>query len=276
MGCATTWAKPEGSACVSPAMRWPILLLASVWLLPSACKSSEAAEPTPENGNGVAVVELFTSEGCSSCPSADAVLRDLVQEASPRVYPMAFHVDYWNSIGWADRFSTELYSSRQREYASAFGTSSVYTPQMVVEGTEGFVGSDRGQARAAIARALARAPRTTVKVSAEAGASSNILAHVHLDPPLPDAVVRAAVVERGLSTRVASGENAGKLLLHENVVRAFATASARGSDVTLTLAVPSEVDRHRADVIAFVQAAPSPGKGMSILGAAKASAPPEP
>jgi hypothetical protein len=138
------------------------------------------------------------------------------------------------------------------------------------------VGSDRDQARAAIAGALSRSPRTRVRVSAETGGSSSILAHVHVDPPVPDAVVHVAVVERGLSTRVASGENAGKLLLHENVVRAFATGPGRSSDVSLTLTIPNDVDRHHADVVAFVQAAPDRGKGMPILGAAKASVPTEP
>src|ERR1700722_4743220 len=128
-----------------------------------ACKSSEASASEPSrgpDGDGVAVVELFTSEGCSSCPSADVVLGELAADGNPRVFPLAFHVDYWNSIGWNDAFSSEAWTQRPRDYAASFGASSVYTPEMVVGGVDAFVGSDRAQARAAIGRALAHRPTT--------------------------------------------------------------------------------------------------------------------
>jgi hypothetical protein len=148
---------------------------------------------------------------------------------------------------------------------------------MVVGGVDAFVGSDRGQARAAIARALAQAPRTQVSVSAMASEGSSVRVSVHLEPALTDAVVRVAVVERGLVSHVTSGENSGRVLHHENVVRAFATVRVSGPDAVTSVSVPGAVDRSHADVIAFVQtvagAAGPSAKGMPIAGAARAPLP---
>ncbi len=249
-----------------------------------ACKSSEASASEPSrgpDGDGVALVELFTSEGCSSCPSADVALGELAAEGNPRVFPLAFHVDYWNSIGWNDAFSSEAWTQRQRDYAASFGTSSVYTPEMVVGGVDAFVGSDRAQARAAIARALAHRPTTQLTLSTDktdkdkAEGPAVVAVHVHLEPPVAGAVVRVALVERGLSSRVTSGENAGKTLRHENVVRAFVAVPIAGADVTARLLLPPSVDRSHAEVIAFVQPGePGPhGKGLPVLGAARTPAP---
>jgi len=101
--------------------------------------------------DGVAVVELFTSEGCSSCPPADALLGRLVKEGQKRVYLLAFHVDYWDTPQWRDAFSDAKFSGRQQEYAKASGSRDIYTPQMVVNGGNGFVGSDEQVARKEIA-----------------------------------------------------------------------------------------------------------------------------
>ena len=101
-----------------------------------------AAEP-------FAVVELFTSEGCSSCPPAEALLNQIHPRAAKsgqRIYTLAFHVDYWDRLGWKDPFSEAAYSQRQNSYANGFGEDRIYTPQMIVNGRGGFVGSDAGEA----------------------------------------------------------------------------------------------------------------------------------
>src|SRR5689334_4635092 len=102
------------------------------------------------------IVELFTSEGCSSCPPADALLARLEKNqpvAGAEVIPLALHVDYWNHLGWADPFSSHQFSERQGEYAAVFGNDSVYTPQMVVDGVREFNGSNSSLAQEAIAKA---------------------------------------------------------------------------------------------------------------------------
>jgi hypothetical protein len=112
-----------------------------------------------------AVVELFTSEGCSSCPPADRNLERIARDyAKHPVYTLSFHVDYWDHIGWRDPFSSAVYSERQRRYSAAMRARGVYTPQMVVSGTEALVGSHRAQSDDAIERSLAKVPEVFIAI----------------------------------------------------------------------------------------------------------------
>jgi hypothetical protein len=176
----------------------------------------------------VAVVELFTSEGCSSCPPADRVLARLVaqsQKTGQRIYPMAFHVDYWNRLGWTDRFSSAAFSDRQRDYAKSVGSGQVYTPQMIVNGAAEFVGSDSDRASREIAAALAKPQTAIVNLTLKLDHR-----HLRIDYTTTNAeakTINFALVERGLSSDVARGENSGEHLKHENVVRAFEALPAK-------------------------------------------------
>src|SRR4051812_22710448 len=128
-----------------------ILLLCSAFLAFACEAQAHAAKPD----SGFAVVELFTSEGCSSCPRADDVLNELSAEASRDgrpVYTLAFHVDYWDETGWRDPYSASWATQYQRAYVGALRAQGLYTPQMVVNGREEFIGSHASQARASIAR----------------------------------------------------------------------------------------------------------------------------
>src|SRR5262245_9342561 len=118
-----------------------------------------------------ALLELFTSEGCSSCPPADALLARLASEArnaGRRVYALSFHVDYWDRLGWKDRYSSAAYSKRQGEYARRFRLASLYTPQLVVNGEQEMVGSDARSVEAALRAALARPAQTRIAITATA------------------------------------------------------------------------------------------------------------
>src|SRR5271167_2275510 len=138
-------------------------------------RTTRAAEtPTPRP---VVVVELFTSEGCSSCPPADDVLASLAMQNAVdgvQIIPLGMHVDYWNYLGWGDRFSSPQFSDRQQQYARMFNSNEVYTPQMIVDGTEQFVGSDRQKAIAAIANAAAQA-KGNVAIDLQPDSSKNNL-----------------------------------------------------------------------------------------------------
>ncbi len=141
---------------------------------------SSPADPSAPTHPGVAVVELFTSEGCSSCPPADAVLARIDREARASgraVVPLAFHVDYWDGLGWPDRFSSADSTSRQRDYASAFGESGLYTPQMVIGGLDRFVGSDGAQADARIAAALRRPAEVGVALRVDRTGAGAVYVH---------------------------------------------------------------------------------------------------
>lgn len=174
------------------------------------------------------IVELFTSEGCSSCPPADAVLTQLHQTqpiADAEIIALSEHVDYWNHIGWADPFSSAAFSARQQAYATAFGRASIYTPQMVVDGQSEFVGSHADKARAAIARA-ARTPKAEVTITRagkEAAPRALRLAvsvgHLPALSANDVAEVLLAITENNLAANVARGENSGRKLAHSHVVR---------------------------------------------------------
>ncbi|MGH9874415.1 MAG: DUF1223 domain-containing protein [Pyrinomonadaceae bacterium] len=176
------------------------------------------------------IVELFTSEGCSSCPPADAVLIEL-EKTQPvpgaEVIALGQHVDYWNRLGWADPYSSAGFSARQGEYAQAFGKNGVYTPQMIVDGRTEFVGSNMNKAREAISKA-ARAPKAAVQVSLAPNPAGKkpdgiaLLVRVENMPavsPGDTAEVMLAITENDLNTQVARGENAGRSLRHIAVVR---------------------------------------------------------
>ena len=250
----------------------PSLLLAALVgsvVLTIGCATAEEADivpstsaPSPDTG-AVAVVELFTSEGCSSCPPADRLLRTIVEESRTQnrpVYALSFHVDYWNRLGWTDPYSDAAYSQRQRQYSHAIGVDT-YTPQIVVNGREAMVGSRSRTVRRSIQEALSDPAQVNVAIAVDSTTAPLRIGY-RLGGRVPtDADLRLAVVERGLSQDVKRGENAGRTLRHANVVRSFATVSAADSG-TAELALPDAVDRKEASVMAYVQTPSGP-----ILGA---------
>ncbi|MGC2109028.1 MAG: DUF1223 domain-containing protein [Candidatus Korobacteraceae bacterium] len=193
-----------------------ILLSLIAMILPAAALMAQ--NPTP------VVVELFTSEGCSSCPPADAALVKLSQTPAmngAEVILLGEHVDYWNYIGWTDRFSSKQFSQRQSDYAGDFHLASVYTPQMVIDGRTQFVGGDLNEVSGKIADAAKQPKPAQVSLAWE----PNNHLHVSVESPenLPHARVLLAVTEDGLSTQVGAGENGGRTLHHAAVVRQLQT-----------------------------------------------------
>jgi len=224
---------------------------------------SEDAAPTG-NAAPFALVELFTSEGCSSCPPADRLLARLAAEARDSgepVFTLSFHVDYWNYLGWADPYSDPAFSARQRAYSQALGET-VYTPQMIVNGRRAFVGSDAARVRRDLAEALRQPALITLAAGVSPVTAEGVLLVSYAAPDLPeDAVVHLAVVERGLSQNVTRGENTGRTLDHENVVRVFETLTAPYGKVHLNL--PEVLNLANASLIAYAQDL----KTMAVLGA---------
>jgi len=232
---------------------------------------SSPPPPPPEDSARAVVVELFTSEGCSSCPPADRFLRSLVKHARAEdrpVYALSFHVDYWNRLGWQDPYSDASYSRRQQRYVSTLGVDA-YTPQIVVDGSEVMVGSRSRSVRQAITAALDDPSAVRVMLDASAAGDSLQLRYRLSGAVSARARLHFALVERGLSQSVPRGENAGRTLRHANVVRQFLTRRVRRRG-SLLLPIPGVVDRSQASVIAYVQA-PS----MTIHGAARVDVPGE-
>ncbi len=230
--------------------------------------------PRPARATRPVVVELFTSEGCSSCPAADRTLAQLASEQpveGAHIVPLELHVDYWDGLGWKDPFASAAYTERQAAYASKH----VYTPQMIVAGGEEFVGSDGKRARAAIARAAAAAESLPLELHV-ARAKAEGVVDVAVDVPAHAAAADLwlAVSEGGLATDVAHGENAGERLVHAPVVRylhdaAALPASTTASTTHASITIASAWKRANLRVVAFVQ---NPGPG-AIVGAAESRLP---
>ena len=246
---------------------------ASVFLSLAAGLWTQASEPRSAPGARTPVlVELFTSEGCSSCPPADAYLRELDRQtvAGAAIIVLSEHVDYWNHIGWRDPYSARLYSDRQSAYASRFGLDSVYTPQMVVDGTSEFTGSDTALAENAFVKAL-HAPKITVQVSSVSLRPEDILqAHLETDPlpasfGLREADVYVAVALDHGESQVSGGENAGHTLTHTAVVRSIVkigtVSLGRNFSRDIELKLSPGDDSHKLRLIAFVQ---GPRQGQVI------------
>lgn len=222
------------------------------------------------------LVELFTSEGCSSCPPADRFLEKLDRQLVPgaEVIVLSEHVDYWNHIGWKDPYSSHLYSDRQSTYANRFGLDSVYTPQMVVNGATEFVGSNSVLADKAFAKVLST-PKVAVRISSVSlGPAKTLRAQVEADA-LPssfrqrEAEVYVALALNHAESHVSGGENGGRTLSHVAVVRDLVKVGPlkhdEGFAQEVQLRLESGLDTHNLRVIAFVQE-PKQGK---VLGAAE-------
>ncbi|MGD9536457.1 MAG: DUF1223 domain-containing protein [Alphaproteobacteria bacterium] len=186
-----------------------------------------------DDGAAPVVVELFTSQGCSSCPTADAFLGKLAERKD--VLPFSMHVDYWNYMGWTDPYAREKNTARQKAYMHALGTGYVYTPQMVIDGETHVVGSDQRAVDAAI-EAARNAPGPHVRVAMHAEANGKL----HLSIPASRIEEPASIIlvafDRQRQTEVTAGENTGRSITNYHVVRDFSKVGTyEGKATALTI-----------------------------------------
>lgn len=245
-----------------------LLTFAGLSVVAVALFASPHLSAAPRVARVPVLVELFTSEGCSSCPPADNLAARL-EKTQPvpgaDIVVLAQHVDYWNRLGWRDPYSSAEASARQSAYSRAFKLDSVYTPQAVVNGHAEFVGSDENRMTEAIARA-AQQPSATVDVAADGDA---VTVHVtNLPKTNGDAQVWLAVTEDNLSSDVPRGENAGRHLQHTGVVRRLQLLGAAKNGATLRAKISAERGwkRENLRLVAFVQDTKS--RHVSGVGAA--------
>ncbi|MFN0110537.1 MAG: DUF1223 domain-containing protein [Blastocatellia bacterium] len=241
----------------------------------SAMAESHQQNATITGKRSAVIVELFTSEGCSSCPPADKVLAELEKTqpvADAEIIVLSEHVDYWNYIGWSDPFSSALFSARQQAYAPVFRNDGVYTPQMVVDGQAEFIGSNLTKAQTAIARA-AKLPKGEVSVQSALDAQSvKLKISVAKLPAIvanDTAELLLAITENNLTSQVARGENSGRRLPHTAVVRELRSlgnlnGSSKPFQTETTLLIGKNWKRENLRAVAFVQER----RNKRILGAA--------
>lgn len=220
------------------------------------------------------LLELFTSEGCSSCPPADRLLQSLDEKqpfTGADLVVLSEHVDYWNGDGWVDPYSSRLFSERQRWYAEQFGLHGLYTPQVVVDGQRETVGSNAVAIRNAVETAT-RSEKVTLTLSNPIRDGNRIKFHLtSADLPGGDgaATVYVALAENKAQSNVAGGENGGRSLTHVAVVRVLASVGTvkAGSSFSKDLAIPmpSHMSAGAIRVVAFLQA----DKSHKIVGAAQ-------
>jgi len=190
-------------------MKVPAILIAGLVALVSPLGASGAGGAQVMT-KPRAVVELFTSQGCSSCPPADALLTELRDKGD--VVALAYHVDYWNYIGWTDTFGSAAYSDYQRAYAQARGQGSIYTPQMMIDGTVDAVGSRRQE----VATALGR---TTLPLGVELAADDGMLSvAVDGDAALPESALWLVTFRRDATVKIDRGENANRQIAYSQIV----------------------------------------------------------
>jgi hypothetical protein len=246
-------------------------------------EGSAAQAPKVQGSRQPVVVELFTSEGCSSCPPADQLLAKLETEqpvGNAEIIALEEHVDYWNQGGWVDPFSSDSATIRQYAYGAALGNGNAYTPQMVVDGQSEFVGSREGKARTAIEQAGSR-KKTGVTVTADnSGKNGTPTLHIKVGA-LQNAAggdapeVWMAITETGLHSDVKGGENAGEELRHAAVVRKLQKIGAAkdSGEISFSSEEPLNLDhgwkRENTRVVVFIQERTS----KKILGAASTTLP---
>ena len=202
-----------------------------------------------EREKGFALVELFTSEGCSSCPSADAVIMELSKRFPAKVYFLGFHVDYWNYLGWKDEYSNKAFTKRQQLYANEFDLNSIYTPQVVINGRMEFIGSDKASIQQSITESLKNLSYSSIELTATlAGSKINVACSVNRTD---GERLTIALVQLMATTQVKRGENKGRELHHINIVRELKTLNTPDSIVAFSL--PIHLAKEEVKIIAFIQ-----------------------
>jgi hypothetical protein len=227
-------------------------LLAITTLSILAFKASRKAKTA--NSNGFAVVELFTSEGCSSCPAADELVAKILKEDKGKeVYILAYHVDYWNHLGWKDQFSSAQYSDRQRHYAQLLKLESVYTPQIVVNGRTEFVGSNEGNLRNAIQSGLNKVQNDQLTLSNASVDAGMLKVQYQTKGNSANQELVIAIVQRAAQTHVKSGENGGHILSHVNIVRGLSNIELKQQSGTTLVKLPQGYNSRDWEAIGFLQ-----------------------
>lgn len=232
-----------------------LIVIATVLMY--ACTTSTAGDTKeksyhPANSSGKILLELFTSQGCSSCPPADQLVSSLAQ-ADTNLIVISFHVDYWDRLGWKDMFSNHDYTVRQQQYVQALHVQSSYTPQAVVQGQFEMVGSNQKGILNAVKTAGAQSGDVDFNVKASVNDRSISVAYQLGKAVSSGYQVNAVLVQNQSSTSIASGENSGRQLLGYHVARSMKSMvlAQTGGDIQLIL--PDDLKPDNASVVVFIQ-----------------------
>ena len=211
-------------------------------------------KPTSDSAKGFAVVELFTSQGCSSCPPADELLGKAIataQQQGKNLIALSFHVDYWNRLGWTDPFSKHEFSQRQYGYSAKMKGDGVYTPQAIVNGEQETVGGNQGKVEGFINTALAEKITASVNISIIEMKGNNLKIDYQYSGPA--IILNIAVVEKQVNTPIKAGENNGRTLTNYNVVKSWKMISAENGNHSVEIETPAGYKAGDYAVILYAQ-----------------------
>lgn len=237
-----------------------IAIVLAFFLCNSFTNKKNAATMKTFKNKGFAVVELFTSEGCSSCPAADAAIARLLSKQIKDVYILSYHVDYWDRLGWKDEFSQQKFSARQQEYSRHLSLEGVYTPQVIVNGTAQFVGSNESALGNAVNNSINNGSLSNIHITAKK--TNNTVAVSYNITGNEPILLNAAIVLPEADTKVKRGENGGRTLHHVNIVSNLKVSEAKGSG-ELIIEIPNQLAGKPVKIIAYTQAKQS----FKVLGA---------
>jgi len=230
----------------------PIIVF-SVSLLTISFSTASIKNKMAKEQVGFALIELFTSEGCSSCPPADEALEEIQKKYNDKdVLVLSYHVDYWNKLGWKDIFSDASFTQRQEYYSNIFRLNNIYTPQAVVNGKKEFLGSDKNKMISSIEEQLNEIPAVTIKLNVVKNAEGKI--DVHYSTEGTDAKKEQAIlvlVQKMATNEIKKGENTGRTLHHINIVRNIFYLPLKEKTTNFTL--PAGFSKEDFFVAGFIQ-----------------------
>jgi hypothetical protein len=235
-------------------MKKPVIIVLVIACIICACYAFKGKQTLVKSQRGFALIELFSSEGCSSCPPAERVMHKLMGKADSlqlSVYIIEFHVDYWDYLGWKDTLANNIYTQRQQHYSDFLKLNSIYTPQAVINGKTEMVGSDEDKINETITKELSDSMHTSINCNTSVK-NQAIEVDYSVIGNTVECNLNFAIVESGLNVYIKKGENAGKTINHDNVARVFESIKLDSAKGRITLYAP-HVNLQRSKLICFVQ-----------------------
>ena len=229
-------------------MNYLLMLLITVGMEINPPADKAVAQP-------VVVLELFTSQGCSSCPPADKAMQDITQQAArsgQAVYGLSFHVDYWNRLGWQDPFSSKQFTDRQRQYDRALKTQT-YTPQLIINGKQAVIGGQRDRIEQIIQTSQKQPAAAFISVDGNVSQDARQVTVNYILSTAGPYRVNVALVQKETRTPVKNGENGGRTLVNTNVVRQFKTIDRADKTGSVSLSLPADLPSSQSAVLVYVQ-----------------------
>jgi hypothetical protein len=233
-----------------------IFSISAMFLLFAFKNRAKEISSQPTDNQSFVLLELFTSQGCSSCPSADKLVEKTLldaQKSGKKVFSLSYHVDYWDRLGWKDPYSQAEFTQRQYDYSKWMNSENVYTPQIVVNGQEEFVGSDSKKMAQTLSKLSEGSSKILLQFEHIEWKNEAINLDINVSDLPKNSQLNVALVSKNTETSILRGENEGRKLTGVNVVRFLQKVSATNLKNKINILIPKDLDKSNARIIAFLQ-----------------------